>query len=76
MKMFNVMDKLYVADIYLMNDTYDTIARLVYDGKDLEEFKEYLLNRYSNLRNEHGIMIREINVSLGIMKDVWYKEGI
>lgn len=76
MKMFNVMDKLYVADVYVMNDTYDTVARLCYDGKDLEEFKEYLLNRYSNLRTEHGIMIREVNVSLGIMTDVWYKEGI
>jgi hypothetical protein len=56
-----------------MDDNYTTVEYSIVEG-DLEEIKEYYLNRYSNLRTRHGIQISSVEMDYD--KSVWYKEGI
>ena len=75
MKKLNCLsnEKIYMVDVYLMNDNYDTMENCVCQGT-LEEVKKYFLNRYSGLREKHGIAICDVVTDC---KDtVWFKEGI
>lgn len=75
MKKLNCLsnEKIYMVDVYLMNDTYDTVENCVCQGT-LEEVKEYFLNRYSGLREKYGIAICDVVTDCN--DTVWFKEGI
>ena len=75
MKMLNLNsnERIYVVTVYLMNDNYDTVENCVCQGT-LEEVKEYFLNRYSGLREKHGIEICDVVTTYNGI--VWFKEDI
>lgn len=73
LRILNAKNNVYYVDVYKMNENYDSVECSVVEG-NLDEIKEYYLNRYSNLRIPHGIQISSIEMDYD--KTVWYKEGI
>lgn len=73
MRILNAKNDVYFVDVYKMDDDYTTVEYNIVEG-DLEEIKEYYLNRYSNLRTPHGIQISSVEMDYD--KSVFYKEWI
>lgn len=73
MKFLDATNSVYFVDVYLMDEDYTSVEYSIVEG-DLEEIKEYYLNRYSNLRTPHGIQISSVEMDYD--KSVFYKENI
>lgn len=73
MRILNAKNDIYFVDVYKMDDDYTTVEYSIVEG-NLEEIKEYYLNRYSNLRTPHGIQISSVEMDYD--KSVFYKEWI
>ena len=73
MKFLDATNSVYFVDVYLMDEDYTSVEYSIVEG-NLEEIKEYYLNRYSNLRKPHGIQISSIEMDYD--KSVFYKENI
>lgn len=73
MKFLDATNSVYFVDVYLMDEDYTSVEYSIVEG-NLEEIKEYYLNRYSNLRTPHGIQISGIEIDYN--KLVFYKEWI
>ena len=73
MRILNAKNDIYFVDVYKMDEDYTTVEYSVVEG-DLEEIKKYYLDRYSNLRTQHGIQISSVEMDYN--KSVWYVEGI
>ena len=73
MKILDATNSVYFVDVYLMDEDYTSVEYSIVEG-DLEEIKEYYLNRYSNLRTPHGIQISSVEMDYD--KAVFYKENI
>ena len=71
MRILNAKNDVYYVDVYKMNENYDSVECSVVEG-DLEEIKEYYLNRYNNLRTPHGIQISIVEMDYD--RIVWFKE--